>query len=120
MYNVVKTFIEACDQKPTAENIFLYRDLIVEEFTEFINAFNAEDNVEQLDACMDMIWVILGYCYMKNFQVHGAWDEVAKSNLSKIDRKTGKVLKREDGKVMKPEGWRPPDLGSYANKKLAL
>lgn len=113
MYNDVKTFIEACEQKPTAENIFLYRDLIVEEFTEFINAFNAEDNVEQLDACMDMIWVILGYCYMKGYNVQGAWDEVAQSNLCKIDAITGKVNKRPDGKVLKPEGWTPPQLEQF-------
>ena len=24
----------------------------------------------------------------------------------------GKVLRREDGKVMKPEGWTPPELGA--------
>lgn len=113
MYNDVKTFIEACEQKPTAENIFLYRDLIVEEFTEFINAFNAEDNVEQLDACMDMIWVILGYCYMKGWNVDAAWKEVARSNLAKINPETGKVIKREDGKVLKPEGWTPPQLEQF-------
>ena len=113
MYNDVKTFIESCDQKPTTENIFLYRDLIVEEFTEFINAFNAEDNVEQLDACMDMIWVILGYCYMKGWNVDGAWNEVARSNLMKINPETGKVIKREDGKVLKPEGWTPPQLEQF-------
>ena len=113
MYNDVKTFIEACEQKPTVENIFLYRDLIVEEFTEFINAFNAEDNVEQLDACMDMIWVILGYCYMKGWNVDAAWKEVARSNLAKINPETGKVIKREDGKVLKPEGWTPPQLEQF-------
>ena len=113
MYNDVKTFIEACEQKPTVENIFLYRDLIVEEFTEFINAFNAEDNVEQLDACMDMIWVVLGYCYMKGWNVDAAWKEVARSNLAKINPETGKVIKREDGKVLKPEGWTPPQLEQF-------
>ena len=116
----VKVFIDACDQKPSPDNVHLYRSLIAEEYDEFCQALIMRDDVEQLDACMDMIWVILGYCYMKNFQVHGAWDEVAKSNLSKIDKTTGKVIKREDGKVMKPEGWKPPDLGSYANKKLAI
>ena len=113
MYNDVKTFIEACDQKPGTSNIYLYRDLIVEEFTEFINAFNAEDNVEQLDACMDMIWVILGYCYMKGWDVDAAWKEVARSNLAKINSETGKVIKREDGKVLKPEGWTPPQLEQF-------
>jgi len=116
----VKVFIDACDQQPSPDNVHLYRSLIAEEYEEFCQALIMRNDVEQLDACMDMIWVILGYCYMKNFQVYGAWEEVARSNLSKIDRKTGKVIKREDGKVLKPEGWTPPDLGSYANKKLAL
>jgi predicted HAD superfamily Cof-like phosphohydrolase len=35
---------------------------------------------------------------------------VALSNLRKIDLKTGKVNRRADGKVLKPEGWKPPDI----------
>jgi len=112
----VKVFIDACDQQPSQENAHLYRGLIAEEYEEFCQALIMRDDVEQLDACMDMIWVILGYCYMKNFQVYGAWEEVARSNLSKIDRKTGKVIKREDGKVLKPEGWSSPDLKSFVKK----
>jgi len=109
----VKVFLDACDQKPGGENTYLYKDLIVEEFREFIEAYNTEDDVEQLDACMDMIWVILGYCHMKKFDIRGAWDEVSRSNLCKIDSKTGKVIRREDGKILKPEGWKPPDLTKF-------
>jgi len=110
MYNDVVEFIEACDQPKTEDNQSLYANLIQEEFEEFISAIHAEDEVEQLDACMDMIWVILGYCYMKGYDVQGAWNEVARSNLAKIDSTTDKVKKREDGKVLKPEGWTPPSL----------
>jgi predicted HAD superfamily Cof-like phosphohydrolase len=106
----VMVFQKACDQNPSQENANLYRNLIVEEFWEFQQAIKDNDEVEQLDACMDMIWVILGYAHMKGFKVESAWNEVARSNLAKIDRKTGKVIKREDGKVLKPEGWTPPDL----------
>lgn len=109
----VNTFIDACDQKPSHDNIELYADLIEEEYREFEEAVIAEDEVEQLDACMDMIWVILGYCRMKGYNVDGAWAEVARSNLAKIDATTGKVIKRADGKVLKPEGWTPPDLTSF-------
>jgi predicted HAD superfamily Cof-like phosphohydrolase len=116
MYHVVNTFIEACDQQETPENEKLYLRLIYEEFQEFVDAVNDNDDVEQLDACMDMIWVILGYCRMKGFDVAGAWDEVAQSNLSKIDHNTGKVIKRDDGKVLKPAGWTPPDFGKYVKK----
>jgi len=113
MYNDVVKFIEACDQERNEKNVLLYYDLIKEEYTEFLEAVIAEDDVEQLDACMDMIWVILGYCYMKGWNVDGAWNEVATSNLWKIDSKTGKVNKREDGKVLKPEGWTPPQLEQF-------
>jgi predicted HAD superfamily Cof-like phosphohydrolase len=51
---------------------------------------------------------------MKGFDVRGAWKEVADSNLNKIDRKTGKVIRRpEDGKILKPEGWKTPNLKPY-------
>ena len=113
MYNDVKTFIEACDQERNEDNVYLYQDLIKEEYTEFWDAEAVSDEVEQLDACMDMIWVILGYCYMKGWDVNGAWNEVARSNLAKINPETGKVIKREDGKVLKPEGWTPPQLEKF-------
>ena len=58
----------------------------------------------------------LGYCYMKEFDVEGAWNEVARSNLSKIDSTTGKVVKRKDGKVLKPDGWTPPQLKEFIKK----
>lgn len=113
MYNDVVKFIEACDQDRSEDNQCLYANLIQEEYEEFISAIHAEDDIEQLDACMDMIWVILGYCYMKGYNVKGAWDEVARSNLSKINPETGKVIKRQDGKVLKPDGWTPPQLEQF-------
>ena len=116
MYTDVAVFIAACEQEKTEGNASLYRNLIAEEFNEFIQANNKNDEIEKLDACMDMIWVILGYCIMKGYDVQGAWDEVARSNLSKIDKATGKVIKRADGKVLKPEGWTPPQLAKFLKK----
>ena len=113
MNNDVVKFIDACDQLPSIENVSLYRNLINEEYWEFQDAIKANDEVEQLDACMDMIWVILGYCKMKGYDVDGAWNEVARSNLAKINPETGKVIKRADGKVLKPEGWTPPALAEF-------
>jgi hypothetical protein len=39
-----------------------------------------------------------------------------RSNFAKVDKETGKVVKREDGKVLKPDGWTPPDLRPFLNK----
>ena len=112
----VLRFITACDQEPSRENAELYFNLIKEEFEEYVVAHRLKDEVEMLDACMDMIWVILGFCHMKGYKVDAAWNEVARSNLAKIDAATGKVHKREDGKVLKPEGWKPPELGGYVQE----
>ena len=46
----------------------------------------------------------------------GAWKEVMRSNLSKIDKETGMVRKREDGKVLKPIDYSPPDLALFVKK----
>jgi predicted HAD superfamily Cof-like phosphohydrolase len=116
MNNDVIKFIEACEQEINEKNITLYKNLIREEFDEFIKAYLESDNEAQLDGCMDLIWVILGYCYMKEFDVEGAWNEVARSNISKIDPETGKVKKRKDGKVLKPDGWTPPQLKEFIKK----
>jgi len=102
------------------EQAQLYHRLINEEYNEFIIARNQKDDVETLDACFDMMWVIIGYMLSKGYDVEGAWDEGAKSNLAKIDTLTGKVTKREDGKVLKPEGWKKPDFRKFASKTLVL
>lgn len=99
------------------EQAQLYHRLINEEYNEFIVARNQKDDIETLDACFDMIWVIIGYMLSKGYDVEGAWDEGAKSNLAKIDDVTGKVIKRADGKVLKPEGWQKPDFSKYINKQ---
>lgn len=98
------------------EQAQLYHRLINEEYNEFIKARNQKDNVETLDACFDMIWVIVGYMLSKGYDIEGAWDEGARSNLAKIDETTGKVIKRADGKVLKPDGWQKPDFSKYINK----
>jgi predicted HAD superfamily Cof-like phosphohydrolase len=113
MHLDVCMFLQACDQKPSEENCTLYKKLIEEEFNEFLVAYYNSDEVESLDACMDMIWVILGFCHMKGYNIHGAWDEVWKTNMAKVDPETGKVRRREDGKILKPEGWQPPDMSRF-------
>jgi len=100
-------------QKTESTQAELYKKLIMEEYSEFIEADLANDDVERLDACFDMIWVIIGYMKSRGWDCESAWDEGAKSNLSKIDPATGLVRRREDGKILKPEGWKPPDFTKF-------
>ena len=119
VFTDVTMFMLASGQTTSFDNeeqAQLYHRLINEEYNEFIKARNEKDNVETLDACFDMIWVIVGYMLSKGYDIEGAWDEGARSNLAKIDATTGKVIKRADGKVLKPDGWQKPDFSKYINK----
>jgi predicted HAD superfamily Cof-like phosphohydrolase len=114
-------FMKACDQSVdefNEEQYKLYCDLIEEEYNdEFKAALAANDRVEQLDALIDILVVTIGAIHSAGFDAEGAWKEVMRTNFSKIDQKTGKVRKREDGKVLKPLGWTPPNLPPFLTKK---
>jgi predicted HAD superfamily Cof-like phosphohydrolase len=112
-------FMQACDQSTDFLNkpqYNMYQKLIVEEFWELQNAIKADDKVEQLDALVDILVVTIGAIHSMGADGEGAWNEVMRSNFAKIDKITGKVRKREDGKVLKPEGWIPPELESFVSK----
>jgi predicted HAD superfamily Cof-like phosphohydrolase len=101
-------------QQTVSDQAQLYKKLIQEEVAEFWEAEAASDTVEEIDACFDMIWVIVGYMKSRGWNCEGIWDEGAQSNLAKIDPTTGFVRRREDGKILKPEGWLPPDFTKFA------
>lgn len=87
----------------------LYLDLIKEEFKELDYAFKKFDVVEVSDACADLIWVIEGLCLTMGIPLQQVWNEVKRSNYSKISD-TGKIMRRQDGKILKPDTYSPPDI----------
>ena len=109
----IERFGSACDQEPSYENYHMYLTLIDEEYNELHEALEANDRVEQLDALIDILVVTMGAIRAGGFDGEGAWKEVMDTNFAKIDPETGKVRKREDGKVLKPEGWKAPELTPF-------
>lgn len=109
-------FMRACDQTVDDYNeaqYKLYCDLIEEEYNELSVA---QDKTEALDALVDILVVTIGAIHSMGADGEGAWNEVMRTNFAKIDPDTGKVRKREDGKVLKPPHWTPPNLQNYLNK----
>ena len=109
----IETFGTACDQPPSEANYKMYLDLIREETDELEEAIQDNDKVEQLDALIDILVVTMGAVRAAGWDGEGAWKEVMDTNFAKIDPETGKVTKREDGKVLKPEGWKAPQLAQF-------
>jgi predicted HAD superfamily Cof-like phosphohydrolase len=112
-------FMKACDQsagKHDDQQYLMYVGLIDEETKELEQALLDNDRVEQLDALIDILVVTIGAIHSMGADAEGAWKEVMSTNFAKVDKETGKVVKREDGKVLKPDGWTPPNLRPFLNK----
>jgi predicted HAD superfamily Cof-like phosphohydrolase len=109
-------FMTACGQTTFEDNMsqyLLYIELIKEELAELEQAIGDQDSTEQLDALLDIIVVCSGALLSRKWDSHGAWAEVVRSNMAKVDPATGRVKKRENGKILKPEGWTPPQLAQF-------
>ena len=115
-------FMRACDQSVDRFNgtqFDMYCALIDEEVGELhtaLETLDIENDVNILDALIDILVVTTGAIHSMGADAEGAWKEVMRTNFAKIDRETGKVRKREDGKVLKHEGWSPPDLKPFVKK----
>ena len=119
IFNDQRKFMRACGQTTDefAESQYqMYCDLIQEEAQELQYALKAKDPVEQLDALIDILVVTAGAIHSLGVDAEGAWKEVMRSNFAKVDSRTGKVVKREDGKVLKPPGWEPPRLKGFLRR----
>jgi predicted HAD superfamily Cof-like phosphohydrolase len=115
-----KKFMRACGQTTDQINeaqFNLYANLIDEEVGELKEATAAKDRVEQLDALIDILVVTAGALHSMGVNPEGAWKEVMRSNFDKVDSITGRVKKREDGKVLKPENWEPPRLAKFVRSE---
>lgn len=83
----------------------LRAELIREEAAETVEAIERGDLVGAVDGMCDLFCVVYGTAAEFGIDLAPFWDEVHRTNLAK---KGGPV--REDGKRLKPPGWKPPDI----------
>jgi predicted HAD superfamily Cof-like phosphohydrolase len=113
-------FMTACEQTISGVNddqFRLYTKLITEEYDELQVAIANKDAVETLDALVDILVVTIGAINSMGADGEGAWREVMATNFAKIDRQLGKVRRRDDGKILKPEDWEPPKLQNFLRRE---
>jgi predicted HAD superfamily Cof-like phosphohydrolase len=79
------------------------------EYDERIARLSPAERWQLLDGDMDLIWVTIGSLAAQGVDADGAWNEVSRANWDKFP---GGVVTRHPvtGKVIKPEGWREPNL----------
>lgn len=76
--------------------------------SEFIND-SQENLIEIADALTDLLYVVYGAGHAYGINLDACFDEVQRSNMSKLDE-NGKAIKREDGKILKGPNYSPPNL----------
>lgn len=91
----------------------LYLNLIKEEVTELMDSKSEPEAFKEL---MDIITVCIGAGHSRGWPMQEGWEAVLLSNLRKVDPATGQVLRREDGKILKPDSWRAPDMAKLLGK----
>jgi len=120
-YTDVRDFHQAFGQRigekpelPSIEERKLRIKLLDEEVFEYTDAEYADDLVEIADALADIIYIACGTAVSYGIPLDDVFAEVHRSNMAKLV--DGKVIRREDGKVQKPEGWTAPDIKSVLEK----
>ena len=118
-FNKVKTFMSTYGQdvKVTSslstDKINLLRiSLINEELEELKQAISEKNLTEVADALTDILYVTYGAGHAFGIDLDKCFDEVQKSNMSKLG-KDGKPIYNEFGKVMKGPNYFKPDLSKF-------
>ncbi len=118
-FNSVKKFMEVFGQEvktkaefPSDKIVKLRYDLIREELDEFDQALKDKDLKEVADSLTDILYVTYGAGHAFGIDLDKCFDEVQRSNMSKLDE-DGKPIYNENGKVMKGPNYFQPDLGKF-------
>lgn len=110
----VKDVPDISDDKTNALRV----NLLEEEVEELKEALAAGDMVEVLDALTDIQYVLDG-AYL-SFGLHpvktAAFDEVQRSNMSKLGADGKPIVRPEDGKILKGPDYFKPDIAQFVKK----
>tara|TARA_E500000075_G_C6798301_1_gene224960 strand:+ start:304 stop:645 length:342 start_codon:yes stop_codon:yes gene_type:complete len=104
----VKTKASFSDEKTNE----LRLHLISEELEELKNAMESKDLLEVADALTDILYVTYGAGHAFGINLDKCFDEVQKSNMSKLGS-DGKPIYNDSGKVMKGPDYFKPDLSKF-------
>ena len=116
--NDVEKFMAAADQyigatphlnENNEDQAKLYIDLIDEEFRELCDGFLRRHIGDIADGGADLVWVVKGLFTTLGINFDQVWEEVRASNMSKVSE-GGKIKKRDDGKILKPDTYFKPDI----------
>ena len=115
--------------------------LVAEEYDELMEAWSEQDLTAMTDAAADLIVVVLGMMAFYGVDMRPVWEAIHAANMNKcrpcpicngekvrtgvltdgtiktVECRACKgqgivIVYNDEGKIMKPEGWKHPDIGA--------
>ncbi|WP_086846998.1 MazG nucleotide pyrophosphohydrolase domain-containing protein [Amycolatopsis kentuckyensis] len=100
----------AVNAPDTQELRILRQNLIDEESEEVCNALGWNEPLEDVaKELADLVYVAYGTAVSLGIDLDEAIRRVHRSNMTKLGP-DGEVLRRDDGKILKPPTYQPPDM----------
>ena len=118
-FQKVKKFMETFGQEVKSKSSLssdeinsLRISLIEEELSELKHAIDQKNLLEVADALTDLLYVTYGAGHAFGIDLDKCFDEVQRSNMSKLDS-NGKPIYNEKGKVLKGPNYFKPNLSDF-------
>lgn len=121
MFEMVRDFHTAFGQRvgtkpelPDANERLLRMNLMTEEYREYNNAEANNDMTNLAVELADIIYIACGTAVSYGIPLDEVFNAIHQANMNKLT--DGKVIRREDGKIKKPDGWQPADIEGILKK----
>lgn len=99
---------DVIDQMTLFYNLKLH-DIVIQDFFRYEKAEQDHDLPAIKDTLMTLMASVFGIALHLGIPLNAVFDEVHTNNMSKVGA-DGKPKYRGDGKLLKPDGWLPPDI----------
>src|SRR5210317_2227135 len=90
---------------------------LMEELAEYTQAITKKDAAGALDALVDIVYIALGTAWLFNLPFEKAWKEVQRANMSKIRAKSKSKKRGTAFDVIKPKGWKAPNIDQIVEEE---
>ena len=118
-FNLHNTTYHDVGPTTTSESLMQFRAKFMdEELLEFLEGMTEGDIAKMADALVDLVYVAMGTAHLLGLPWEALWNEVQRANMEKRRAAAdGSDSKRDSAfDVVKPEGWRPPNIAAVLNK----
>jgi predicted HAD superfamily Cof-like phosphohydrolase len=99
----------------TLHNVLIRNEAIQHTGPTYVMSFEEMETL--VDDMVDTVYVVCQLANTMGIDLDACYREVHRANMAKVSN--GKVIRREDGKILKPTGWVGPQLGYILEKQIS-